>query len=179
MCYGWPMNMAPNLLFGEPLDFVWKPAASYGNGAEALSGQATDVWSNSRMGLLRNILGRPGKSTTSSSTRPSIICSNSSNAANVSEPCYMSACSTHSSFASPLEREWGKPSPTRSWILYGNVREFRRLRGELSEASPFLLDCFLSNRDRHSRRKFEKMMQNCVYLWLQSVCAGDPLTVED
>ena len=80
-----------------------------------------------------NILGRPGKSTASSCTRPSIICSSSSNAANVSEPCYMSACSTHSSFASPLEREWGKP-----------CQRIRQLRGELSEVLPFLLDCILA-----------------------------------
>ena len=97
------------------------------------------------MGLLDNIVGCPGKSTTSSCTRPFIICSNSSNAANLSEPCYMSACSTHSSFASPLEREWGKPSPTRSCILYGNVREFVDSEGSSRKCCLFFLTAFYPN----------------------------------
>ena len=120
----------------------WKPPHHPGMEPKPCRGRplmSGFFWSNSRMGLLDNILGRPGKSTTSSCTRPSIICSNSSNAANVSEPCYMSACSTHSSFASPLEREWGKPSPTRSWILYGNVREFGDSEGSSRKRCLFFL----------------------------------------
>ena len=51
-------------------------------------------------------------------------------------------CSTHASFASPLEMERGKPSPTRSWILYGKVREFGDSEGSFGKRCIFFFTAF-------------------------------------
>ena len=51
-------------------------------------------------------------------------------------------CFAHAGFASYLEREWGLYSPSRTWITYGNVKEFGNAGGSFGKRCLFFLTAF-------------------------------------
>ena len=48
----------------------------------------------------------------------------------------------HVGFALSLERERGQHSPTRAWILYGNIRDFGETGGSLGKRCLFFFTAY-------------------------------------
>ena len=54
-------------------------------------------------------------------------------------------CSAHAGLASYLEVDWSEYSPTRTWITYGNVKEFGNAGGTFGKRCLFLKKKFLKS----------------------------------